>query len=107
MTVTIDRATFDVLDQVTWDTTQDGTLRDNYTGRAMYNGSCLALIADDISELIRWLFGVVNAADGEEPEVAEQLQAMVEAITTGRTRHDNMGYKQVFYWSDVKVTSRS
>lgn len=105
--IEITRAAYDVLDQVTWDATSDGSLRDSYSGRGMYGRTCLALVVDDLSDLIRWLFGVANAVDGEEPEVAEPLQELLETITTGRTRHDNMGLQQVFYWTNVQVQPRT
>lgn len=108
MTATeITRAAYDVLDQVTWDVTTDGSLRDSYSGRAMYGRTCLALVVDGIDDLIRWLFGVANAADGEEGDVAENLQELMEAITSGRTSHDSMGLQQVFYWSNVQVQPRT
>ena|SRR5687768_9930619 len=106
MTVTIDRAAAAVLDQVTWDCTTDGELREQYSGRSMYSRTCLAIVVDGIDDLIRWMFGVANAADGEEPEVAEQLQEAVETMTNGGTRHDNMGLQQVFYWPSVQVEPR-
>lgn len=106
MTVTITRDAWNVLEQVTWDCTQGGTLRDNYSGRAMYQRTCLGLVVDDLSELIRWMFGVANAADGEEPEVAEVLQELVEYFGTQRTQHDSMGLQQIFYWSGVEVAPR-
>lgn len=107
MTVTINRAAFDVLDQVTWDTTTDGDLRDNYSGRSMYNRTCLAVVVSGVDDLVRWMFGVANAADGEDAEVAEQLQEALEAMTSGGTRHDSMGLQQVFYWPSVQVEPRS
>lgn len=106
MIVTLTREAYAVLDQVTWDCTSDGALRDNYSGRHMYGSQCLALVVNDISELIRWMFGVGNAADGEEPEVAESLQEFLEALQSNQTRHNNMGMQQVFYWPEVQVTSR-
>lgn len=106
MTVTITRKAFDVLEQVTFDCTTDGSIRDNYSGRHMYNRTCLAVIVDDISDLVRWMFGVANAADGEEPEVAESLQELVEVFSTMKTRHDSMGLQQVFYWPEAQVESR-
>lgn len=106
MTVTIDRAAAAVLNQVTWDCTTGGDLRENYSSRHVYGSTCLALVVDGIDDFVRWLFGVANAADGEEPDVAEQLQAALEQITSAGTRHDNMGLQQVFYWPGVQVEPR-
>jgi hypothetical protein len=106
MTVTLTREAFNVLEQVTWDCTPDGRLRDNYSGRRMFGRSCLGLVVDDLSELIRWMFGVANAVDGEEAEVSENLQEFVEYLGTQRTLHDSMGLQQIFYWSGVEVTPR-
>lgn len=107
MTVTIDRAAVAVLDQVTWDCTTDGDLREYYSGRGMNGRTCLGLVVDGIDDFVRWLFGVANAADGEEPELAEQFQAVIEQITSTGTRHDSMGLQQIFYWPSVQVEPRS
>lgn len=106
MTVTLTREAFTVLEQVTYDCAPDGAVHDNYSGRHMYGSQCLALVCDGLSELICWMFGVGNAAEGEEPEVAESLQEFVELLQSSRTRQDSLGYQQVFYWPDVQVAPR-
>lgn len=106
MGVTITRSALDVLEQVTFDCTTDGRVLDNYSGRGMYGNQCLALVCDDISDLVRWMFGVANAADGEEELVAESLQELLAALQAVRTRHDSLGLQQVFYWPGIEVDAR-
>lgn len=108
MTYTITRDVYEVLSQVAQDVVEDGSTQDYYSGRGMYSRGCFALVAPDVTGLVRWTFGVATAISAESEEVAEQLSSLVDELSTSyRVRIDSLGYRQVFYWPDVTVEPRN
>lgn len=104
MRYTISSTVYDVLARVARDVVEDGRTSADYSGRGMNSRTCLALICNDLTGLVRWTFGLQAAIEGEPDDVAEQLAALVDELSSTFTvRTDQLGYRQVYYWPDVEV----
>jgi hypothetical protein len=96
--LTLDRATFLELQAL-----EDVQLRPDYSGRAMYGDTCLALVVDDVSELVRFLLGLAELVNDTADELSERVGALVDELRTCRTRADQLGRSYVYYWPTVTV----
>lgn len=103
MTHVVERDVFLVLRDVAENADVD--LRPDYSGRAMYGDTCLAIVTDDMQGLVKFVIGLVSAVNVGDPDVAERVSALVDELEAGGLRQDNMGRGFVLYWPKVTVTS--
>ena len=67
----------------------DDTIRPNYSGRAMYGKTCLAIIYDDLGDLLRFIAALDHGG--------------VDLDWLGDARQDSMGLGAIAYWPGVTV----
>lgn len=106
MTYTVSRQVMNLLIQRlnNLDGVGDAHLR-TYSGRNMYGDSCLALVCNDVSQLVRFVLDLGDAVSEELDENAEQVAALVDELRVRRTRYDQLGLGWVYYWPGVEVGS--
>jgi hypothetical protein len=102
VTFTVDRDVLDVLEDCAENVAVQ--LRTDYSGRSMYGDTCVAVITDDVSGLVRFVIALVSATNSVPDDVAERVSALVDELEHRVTRQDGMGRGYVYYWPQVEVT---
>lgn len=87
-----------VFPQQLWDILEDKfTLLPDYSGRAMLNRTCIALVGDE-RDLLRFIAELIRLSDDTDTVDTTTVQILADTVRT-----DSMGYDTVFYFPGITL----
>jgi hypothetical protein len=87
-----------VFPQRLWNDLEDEfNLMPDYSGRAMYGQTCIALVGDT-GDLMRFIAELIQVFDVIDPDAVDTVQSLADAIRT-----DSLGYDTVFYFPGITL----
>ena len=108
MTTTLTIEPSEIVD-VLWEYGDGDITPRSYSGRAMYGDRCLALVCDDLSQIVDLIgklayeAGVRDGSQALDDSVRDSAAALGDLLRESSMRTDSMGRGIVAYWPSIEL----